>query len=164
MSGSFVVTDGEEFIEIFAMPVPKKAAEKRVSFVAVVELLSDIKRRFGNLPVFLERAKPMAMGSRFAFNYGRDFEKLVIALSNLGFTVTQVEPSKWAREMHQGISDQFRPKAKSMVAVQKLYPRLVPKMPAKRNGALQDGPVDALLLAGYGLRKQAEYANCEDFF
>lgn len=153
LSGAFVLTDGESETEILLMPVVS-GKEKRVDFGRVLLWLEFVKKRFGVIPVFLERAKPLAMGSKFAFNYGRDFEKIVLAihLSGLKKSLRQVEPSAWTKEMHQGLSPDLKPKAKSLIAVEKLCPHLVGDLPRRPKGALMDGPVDALLIAGYGIR------------
>ena len=72
--------------------------------------------------------------------------------------------------MHEGLSTDLRPKAKSMMAVKRLYPHLVKILPTNTKGALQDGPIDALLIAGYGIRRGlvSKVSNVnkveEDFF
>ncbi len=152
INGAFVVTDGT-MLEAHAMPIVTAGKEKLVDFAGVHNLLVSLRRRHGNVHVFLERAVPMAMGSKGAFTYGRGFEALVVALGLVGFPVTQVEPGRWAKEMHEGISADLKPKAKSLIAVKRLYPQLVRALPKRPKGGLHDGPIDALLIAGYGLRK-----------
>ncbi len=55
------------------------------------------------------------------------------------------------------------PKAKSLIAVKRLFPKLVKQLPRDRKGNLLDGPVDALLIAGYGLRRLRP-KDPDDFF
>jgi len=166
--GAFVLTDGVNFLETFLMPVEKVGKDNLISFSKVVFILRSFVSKFGTSHVFLERAMPMAMGAKGAFTYGRGFEALRIALGCLKLPFTMVEPSKWSKEMHEGISADLKPKAKSLIAVQRLYPQLVgklPKRPKKQN--YMDGPIDALLIAGYGLRKfKSEEQNDEnlDFY
>lgn len=152
INGAFVVTDGH-VLESHAMPIVVAGKEKLIHFAGVQELLLLVHKRHGHIHVFLERAVPMAMGSKGAFTYGRGFEALVIALGLAGFPITHVEPARWAKEMHEGISADLKPKARSLIAVKRLYPRLVGSLPKRPKGGLHDGPIDALLIAGYGLRK-----------
>ena len=162
IAGAFVVTDGVKEIHIFDMPLSKVDPDRKVSFFKVKGLLELIKAKFGPIPVYLERALPMAMGSKGAFNYGRGFEAIVISLEILKFPLTLIEPSKWAKEMHQGISADLKPKAKSALAVDRLFPALSPLLPKKPKGGAKDGPIDALLIAGYGIRRFNR--NSDDFF
>lgn len=165
INGAFVLTDGKK-IKTWPMPIVASGKEKLIHFDGVHSLLHDeILEKYGAVHVYLERAVPMAQGAKSAFTYGRGFEALVIAISILKFPHTLVEPSRWAKEMHEGISADLRPKAKSLIAVKRLYPQLVASLPKKPKGGLHDGPIDALLIAGYGLRKGGVVkAAVEDFF
>lgn len=158
LKGAFVLFDGAEFLEIFLMPVVKTDKENRVNFCRILEWLEAVKKDLGVVPVFLERAKPLAMGSKFAFNYGRDFEKIVLAihLAGLKKRLRQIEPSVWTKVMHEGLDPDLKPKAKSLKALHKLYPQLVAWMPQKPRGGIQDGPIDAFLIAAYALGLQDE--------
>ncbi len=154
ISGAFVLTDGCT-LRHWAMPIVASGKEKLIDFGKVFSLLVAIQKNEerDSVHVFLERAIPFAMSSKGAFTYGRGFEALVIALGLLKFPVTHVEPARWAKEMHEGISVDMKPKAKSLIAVRRLYPALVASLPTKPKGGLHDGPIDALLIAGYGLRR-----------
>jgi len=142
--GAIVVIDEGDTFEWH--PLPYK--EKEIDFDALTKLVSSL----GADNIFLERAMAMAMGSSHAFNYGRAFMALEIAVRQSGVPVVYVEPQKWSKVMHQGISNDLKPKAKSLIAVERLCPKIYPKIPANRNGKLHDGVVDALLIANYGLR------------
>ncbi len=152
LAGAFVVTDGKT-LESYFMPVEVTGKDKAVDFDRVHEMLSAVLETHGPIHAFLERAVPYAMASKSAFSYGRGFEAIVIALRLLEFPTTLVEPGKWTKEMHEGISSDLKPKVKSGIAVKRLYPQLVRQLPKKAKGGLHDGPIDALLIAGYGLRK-----------
>lgn len=152
IAGAFLVTDGRS-LEAHSMPIEIEGKDKRVDFECIRLYLVGVKKRHGAIHVFLERAIPFAMSSKGAFSYGRGFEAIVIALKLLEFPVTLVEPGKWTKEMHEGISADLKPKVKSGIAVKRLYPLLVAKLPKRAKGGLHDGMVDALLIAGYGLRK-----------
>lgn len=152
-SGAFVLTDGVGFVKTWPMPlVVIPGGDRTIDFDGVHELLTDIFEEH-RPHVFLERAVPMAMGSKGAFNYGRGFAAIEIAIQLIGMSVTYVEPAKWAKYMHEGLSTDLRPKAKSLMAVRRLYPRLIKVLPTNTKGNLLDGPIDALLIAGYGIRR-----------
>lgn len=153
IGGAFVVTDGADFFKSYEMPLVVSGKEKAVDFDGVMDLLRRVREELGGVHVFLERAVPMAMGSKGAFSYGRGFEALVIAVRLHEFPSTLVEPARWTKEMHEGISADLKPKARSLIAVKRLYPQLVRLLPRRPKGGLHDGPIDALLIAGYGLRK-----------
>ena len=166
-SGAILVTDGVSYVEVYEMPTVKESKSELVEFKGVLYRLKNLARRFPDSHVFLERAMPAAMGSKHAFNYGRGFEALTIAVALSGLPCTLVEPSKWAKEMHEGISTDLKPKAKSLIAVNRLFPRLVKSLPRKPKAkTLHDGPVDALLIAGYGLRRlgRGREKSSEDFY
>ena len=103
--------------------------------------------------IVLERSIPMAMGSKHAFTYGRGFAALEIAVQIEGFPVTYVEPAKWTKEIHEGISSDLKAKAKSLIAFERLFPHLVGVAPANTKGRIHDGFIDAILIAAYGMRK-----------
>lgn len=152
ISGAFVLTNGRKLIW-WKMPVQKLGKNYEVHFEGIHELLWNIQLEHGMVDTFLERAVPFAMGSKSAFNYGRGFAAVEISIELMKLPVTYVEPQKWTKEMHQGISNDMKPKAKSLVAVHRLYPTLIKQLPINTKGALLEGPMDALLIAGYGLRK-----------
>jgi hypothetical protein len=148
LTGAIVVTDGKK-LRYYLLPVEQEGKDKRISFVGVTGILKELQP---GLPIFLERAVSFGMGTKAAFNYGRGFEALCLAIQVTGFPLTMVEPAKWTKVMHQGISDDIKPKAKSVVAVKRLFPKLWQSLPQKPRGGPLDGPMDALLIAGYGLQ------------
>lgn len=120
-----------------------------VSFEGFLGIMAGLPK---TAHVFLERAMPLAMGAKHAFNYGRGFAALEIAIRLSGLAVTYVEPGKWAKVMHAGISVDLKPKAKSLIAVERLFPQHLSLIPRNKNGKLHEGVVDALLIAGFGVR------------
>lgn len=152
IAGAILVTNGKS-LESHFMPILVTGKDKAVDFHGVHDLMSALQKKYGLAHVFLERAIPFAMGAKAAFSYGRGFEAIVIALKLLQFPTTLVDPGKWTKEMHEGISSDLKPKVKSGIAITRLYPQLVASLPKKPKGGLHDGPIDALLIAGYGLRK-----------
>lgn len=127
--------------------------DKDIDFDAFVKLLSHTELKESH--IFLERAVSFGMGTKGAFNYGRCFAAIEIAIHIVGLPVTYVEPKKWTKVMHEGIDSNIKPKAKSLIAVQRLYPMHCKEIPKSKTGKLHEGIVDALLIAGYG-RRQAK--------
>lgn len=122
----------------------------------------SIKEVIENSPpdhIYIERAVAFGMGVTGAFNYGQDFNAIKIGVGLTKIPFTLVEPGKWAKVMHQGIDKDMKPKAKSIVAVKRLYPQLLKDIPkGPRSGKFDEGIVDALLIAGYGLKQsEVEY-------
>lgn len=149
-TGAIVALQGNK-IKSFNMPVTKIGKSTEIDFQGIQDLLAG-ELLYITAHFFVERAKPLAMGAKHAFNYGRGFAAIEIALLLAEVPVTYVEPTTWCKVMHEGISADFKPKVKSLVAVKRLYPKLVKQIPVNRNGKLHEGVVDALLIAGYGLR------------
>lgn len=154
INGAFVAVNGKN-LEAWPMPLAVEGKEKRIHFEAVVALLKEIGDRFGDFSVFVEKPTPFGLGAKSAFSYGRGYEALTIALELTKRPVTFVEPGKWTKEMHEGISSDMKPKVKSFLAVKRLFPHLVAALPKKPKGGLHDGMVDALLIAEYGYRRLA---------
>ncbi len=144
--GAFVWLDKDGFFDWASMPL-KSDGTKDIDF----EKLRALMNRRGSR-VLLERAHAGAMGTTGAFNYGRSFAAIEIAIQLSGFPVTYVEPAKWAKVMHEGISKDLKPKAKSTIAVERLFKNLLDQIPKNKNGKMHEGVMDALLIAGYGLR------------
>jgi len=151
VSGALVLLDGEKFAS-YSMPVIEEGKERRADFRKIREMLTAMVDVHAPAHVFLERAVSFGMGTKSAFSYGRGFEALVIALEMAGLPYTLVEPGKWAKEMHAGISGELKPKAKSVIALRRLYPKFITQLPQKPKGGVHDGAVDAILIAAYGLR------------
>lgn len=152
LAGAFVVLGPEpKQFRYESMPVVKMGKDKDIRFQDVRDFFSYFTDEDAH--AFLERAVPFAMGTRSAFNYGRGFNMIENALYLADIPVTYVEPMKWAKVMHAGISEDLKPKVKSQMAVRRLYPQLVKQIPATKTGKLDEGVVDALLIAGYGLRE-----------
>lgn len=142
--GAFVqLGDGGHF-KWFTMPLTDIG---EVDFDSVMKLLKTTNKY--ETVVCIERAKPMAMGSKHAFNYGRDFAKIEIALKLSELPTTYVEPTTWSKMMTEGVSKDLIPKLRSCVAVERLFPVESKSIPRNKNGKMHDGIMEALLIAGY---------------
>lgn len=146
LSGGIVLMEQSKLLNFSVMPLN---TNKEVCFLKFREVLGD----FNPDHIFLERAVPMAMGSKHAFNYGRGFAALEIAIQQSGKPVTYVEPAKWSKEIHEGISKDLKAKAKSVIAFERLFPQLKERVPKSKTGKYHEGILDALLIASYGVRK-----------
>jgi hypothetical protein len=154
LAGAIVLTDGAELVEVRRMPLTFSRKEIHYQI-----LRDDLVRRFDvkNHLVYLERAIPMAMGSKAAFTYGMGFERIIRAVHEAGGECVLIEPSKWTKVMHEGLSKDLKPKAKSLAAAKAYFPELIGELPrGPRSGGLLDGPVDALLIAGYALKLRGD--------
>ncbi len=158
LSGAIVLlSQDHKKVMFWPMPLTINGKQKEIDYPQVSEILRNADSvAEGNMHAFLERAVPFAMGTKSAFNYGRGFAALEIALSDLDIPHSMVEPAKWTKAMHVGIKGDLKPKAKSAIAVKRLFPKLTVKLPKSKKGALLDGFVDALLIAGFGLRTMVE--------
>lgn len=149
--GAFVVL-GETILGpdhfFFEMPIDHIG---EVDFDAVTDFLSPFHK--DNIHVYLERAKPMAMGSKHAFNYGRDFAKIEMALHISRIPTIYVEPTTWMKTMHEGISKDLNPKVRSRIAAERLFPFQAKMIKKNKNDKLHEGIVEALLIAGFGQRQ-----------
>ncbi len=167
LDGAFALFNGRT-LKTWDMPILKNGKSRDIDFGGVRRLLETIRKTFGDYHIYLERAVAFGMGTTSAFNYGRGFRALEIAIElHQDAGLTLVEPTKWTRSMHEGISKDMKAKAKSLVAVKRLYPKLVPVLPTNKNGAIYDGHIDAFLIAGYGYRQQwgaPKPRDDEDFF
>lgn len=148
----FRMSDNQD--ERFQMaPMPVKGGKKKeIDFDGVCALLEEMVLP-GECHVYLERSIGFNMGTQAAFNYGRGFAAIEIAIKLHAVPVTYVEPRKWTKEIFEGIDSRLKPKEQSQIAVERLFPTLASGLPKKKNGRYHEGAVDALLIAGYGLRK-----------
>jgi hypothetical protein len=135
--------------DFFPMPIIEIGKIKEINFASIQATLQSFKMLDGG-HVFLERAMPMAMGAKHAFNYGRGFAALEIAIKLSGLPVTYVEPRTWQKIMFAGVDQKLKPKEQALVAVERLATGF--NIPKNSKGRFHDGAVDALLIGLYGQR------------
>lgn len=122
---------------------------KQLDFHGLTETLSKFKIQH----CILEKAQSFPkQGVASAFNYGRHFGHLEGLVTMLKLPYTLVPPSVWTKELHQGIEKELPSKQKSLMAVNRLFPKLDLRA-NERCKIPHDGIVDALLIAEYGRRK-----------
>ncbi len=144
--GAIVFYYNKSSAKTFKMPLLKNGKQNEVDYFK----LKSIFKPYRNELVYIERAKPMAMGAMSAFNYGADFRSIILAAVETGLTVKFIEPHTWCKHIHEGINKDLKPKAKSDMAVRKYLPMLIKSIPiTPRSGVMHDGIVDALLMAYY---------------
>lgn len=104
--------------------------------------------------IFLEKVSAMPhQGVSSVFKFGRVVGALQALAASIEVPLTQVSPQTWQREIHEGISkvDVFLPKARSLIAAQRLFPQLN-LLASEKSKKPHKGYVDALLIAEYGRR------------
>lgn len=148
-TGALVLLDGNH-VTSFVMPVIRTGNDKEVDIERVLKILREQKPDH----VFIEKPVSFGMGTKGAFNYGKAFSVLEMSLKFSQTPYTMVEPSKWTKEMHEGINSDLKPKVKSKQALKRLFPFLVPD-----GVKTHDGIMDATLLAEFGRRKLGQYAR-----
>jgi len=156
LKGALLITDGVHAIDWVAMPtLVMEPFGERVNGEMVEGHLMNWNRNIARgkpCEVFLERAKPMAMGSSYAFNYGMDFMATMLAVERTGLPTRLVEAHTWAKVMHEGTDPNLRPKARSEAALLLWYPRAFEQLPrTPKSKRLLDGPMDAFLIGTHGL-------------
>ena len=146
LKGAIVLMDGGPKLVHWPMP---HDTEGRVDWSAVHEIIDGVNPDH----VFLERALAFGMGVKGAFNYGRDFKAIEIAIDLQQCPVTFVESHKWTKALHQGISNDLKPKVKSAMALKRLLPQLVAQVPVDKKGNFDEGVLDAALIAYWGRKE-----------
>ena len=152
--GAIVVASTSGVVSYYDMPTQKNGKREEVVYEEALEIVEEIKLLLGDDGhLVLEKAAPFKMGATSAFNYGRSFAALEILARTCGLPYTMVHPRTWTKVMWEGISAKGDSKQKSLAAVKRLFPHEYKLLPCNKNGKHKDGPVDALLIAAYGLRK-----------
>jgi crossover junction endodeoxyribonuclease RuvC len=121
--------------------------------ITLVELTSWLRENKHQVEMaYLEKAQAMPkQGVSSTFNYGKGFGAVMGVLSALGIPFELVTPQRWTRVMHLGIESDLGPKAKSRIAVARLFPQFDLRE-SPRCKKPHEGMVDALLLAEFGYR------------
>jgi crossover junction endodeoxyribonuclease RuvC len=95
-------------------------------------------------------ARP-GQGVSSTFKFGRTYGQIEGLLVALEIPYQLVTPQQWTKEMHSGV-EAGDSKAKSLIAVQRLFPGLNLRA-TPRSTTAHLGIVDALLIAAYGQRR-----------
>ena len=127
-------------------------SEGKIDFIILRELLNRDPDEQQH--IFSEKPNTMGvMGATQAFNYGVDFGLLLSVVIDSELPYTLVEPNKWTKIIHAGIDSKYKPKAKSQIAVKRLFPKFLSRIPKTKPRYYSEGVVDALLIAEYGRRQ-----------
>lgn len=152
-NGAFVLLSADrKVLKSMAMPL---TSDESVSWVGVKQFLTDCLLLSPGCRVYLERAVSFGMGTKGAFNYGRSFATVELALIELCISYTFVEPRKWTKEIFQGIDQKLKPKVQADIAIRRIFPNEIEHIPTigKKEPKLHEGFVDAMLIAEYGRRQ-----------
>lgn len=116
-----------------------------------IDLLTEAKN-FGPLHCYLERIISYGMNPSSAFTFGRCFGTTETLIAQMQIPCTYVEAKKWTRLMHEGIDARFKPKEKSLIAFERLFPGVDLRANNKCKKP-HDGLIDALLIAEFARRQ-----------
>jgi crossover junction endodeoxyribonuclease RuvC len=145
--GLVVISPSREVISLNVMPT----IGNELDLPALSSILSDAIYTHGIGLCCLERSQSMPkQGVASTFKYGRVCGAIEGMLAVLGIPYTMVEPVKWTKVLHLGLSRDLGPKERSSLAAKRLYPTLDLRASA-RSVKPHEGLVDALLIATYGL-------------
>ncbi len=149
-TGAVVALEGPDLHSVHVMKDATWFADhmEALKKYAVMEFVHGIK-------VYIERAQAMPKnGAVSMFKYGQHFGELIGILVALQIPFETVPPGTWTKAMHQTRDKTKTPKARSLQAVQRLYPGLRLTDPESERAKVPHlGIVDALLIATYGLNK-----------
>lgn len=143
-TGAVASLDGQEIHEIHVM--------KDVYWFA--DYMESLKRTDPKIMVYIERAQAMPKnGAVSMFRYGQHFGELLGVLSCLRIPFQTVPPITWTKAMHQTGSKSLSPKARSLQALQRIFPDIRLTDPTSERARVPHlGIIDALLIAEYGRR------------
>jgi hypothetical protein len=79
-----------------------------------------------------------------AYAFGAAYGQLKYFVANTSYPFANITPAQWQEFCHQGIDKKLKPKERSMVAYNSLYPHK--PIPVGRTGKTHDGVIDALLI------------------
>jgi hypothetical protein len=144
INGAVVFYDGSRF-EFNKMPLMEK------NLICFLQLQGIFERyNVGETHFFLEKPSSYCQGHKAAFNYGRNFSAVEIALNLADATPHLVEPSKWTALLHRGFPKDLKTKIKSEKSLEYFAPEALKKIDVNRAGRRHDGLIDAALIALYG--------------
>lgn len=152
ISGAFALLTKDGKLEgIDLMPL---LGDGSVSYVGVKEILTKYQETTLGPKAYLERAVSFGMGTKGAFNYGRSFAAVELALIELCIRFELVEPRRWTKEIFKGVDASLKTKLQAGIAFRRLFPTLVDLVPTtgKKEPKPHEGVVDAILIAEYGRR------------
>jgi crossover junction endodeoxyribonuclease RuvC len=129
------------------MPVDPAGDLNRMAFI---NMLTEWQS-WDQLHIFLERIISFGLSAKGALTFGRQLGMIEQIIWERQLPVTFVEPSKWTKEIHQGIDSNLKSKAKSEIAATRLFPG-VNFRATERSKKNHDGLIDAALIAEYGRR------------
>lgn len=137
--GSICIMDDTE-IKLYSMP-------------KTIDLVRDILETHctPDTHIFLEKAQVMPKNGVVGMaHYLQAYGEIIGVICVLRVPLTLVHPRTWCKVMHQGAKT-GKPKARSEEVVKRLYPEINLMRTAKCT-KLDEGFIDALLIAGYGKR------------
>lgn len=142
---AFISRDG-----LLIEPIPRIGGNGDIDIYELTRLISDYSKDVQH--AFVENVHAMPKnGSIGNFKLGRCFGIIqgLLIVFDIGFTA--VAPSRWMKEMHQGISKDLPTKQRSATAFRRIFPK-INALENKRCRVPHMGMVEAALIAEYGRR------------
>jgi len=137
---------------VFKTPMPTiKLGKKRdYNMTDLIVILSPTQ--LTHVTVYIENATARpGQGVTSTFRTGYGFGLMLGLLAGLGVSYTVVSPRTWQNVMFKGLPAHAKPKEKSILAAQRLWPTVTWTKSARASKP-HDGTTDAALIAEYGRR------------
>lgn len=152
LSGACVIMTEESYIEAY----PFKRLGGEWDMRDFLDWISSKKLEFENdgyeiVHAFIEKVHSMpgqGVASTFKFGFAYGSQRACIEAVKIPYTL--VTPQSWTKETHRGIPLHLKPKERSEIAINRLFPSL--DLNGKFNKTQMVGIRDAILLAEYGRR------------
>lgn len=141
------ISDSGKLLRFIKMPLRKD--KKTCEHNEIYKFIAKCK----NPIIILEQSVPFKMGTKGAFNYGRGFAAIEIAVERSGHPINYVYPQSWTRVLHRDQHEIEDSKERSLAVAKILFD--ISKVPVTRTGKVHDGIIDAILIAEYGRRTLA---------
>jgi len=152
LQGGVVSIDMDgQIIYKWTMPIIEGGkGKKEIDLVALREIFDEIKEA---KMVYIEKVGAMPkQGVSSMFKFGKVFGYLEAMLAAFQIPYIMVTPQQWSKEIHFGLSRDLKPKERSLVVLNRMYPKVDLRV-TERSKKPHDGLLDALLIAEYGRRK-----------
>ena len=155
LNGGIVSIDMDgQIIFKWTMPIIDSGKSKReIDLVALRGIFDEVKEA---KMVFIEKVGAMpGQGVSSMFKFGKVFGYLEAMIAAFQMPYIMVTPQQWSKEMHFGLSRDLKPKDRSLLVLNRLYPKIDLRA-TERSKKPHDGLLDALLIAEYGRRKTTQ--------
>ena len=148
LSGGIVLLDLEKKEIKETRVMPSLGGQLDVSTLSTY--ISECSLQVGCAVMEKVHAMP-GQGVSSMFKFGQVYGMTEALLVSYKIPYVLVPPQRWTKQMHAGILSKMKPKAKSLLVAQRLFPQ-VNFLATRNSRKVHDGIIDAALLAEYGRR------------